>query len=56
MVVVKSSRPCLDVKNSIIAARCHMTQQMLKPRTVLLNCYYTVVRSARRRLLKVEVA
>ena len=26
----------------IIAARRHMTQQMLEPRTVLLNCYYTV--------------
>ena len=31
------------MKNSIIAARRHMTQQqMLEPRTGLLNCYYTV--------------
>ena len=33
MVVVKSSCPCLDVKNSIIAARCHMTQQCWSPGT-----------------------
>ena len=63
VVVVKSSCPCLDVKNSIIAARCthdpanagaqDRTAQLLLHRI----CYSeSVLRSARRRLLKVEVA